>query len=122
VLAEIRNARQARERARAAAAAPAPETRNPGAGKGGAFTQMEDEINSNLKKMVVGSSLNFEEETTVKLIRTIGADFAVIGTYAAEKNANAMIEAGKNASKVLKGIARVGLFFHGCVFSTSRSW
>jgi hypothetical protein len=100
VLAEIRNARLARERARAAAAAPPPEPAKPSSTKGGAFKEMQDEINQNLKKMVVGSSLNFEEEPSIKLIRTIAADFANVGGFAAEKNANAMIEAGKNASKV----------------------
>lgn len=61
---------------------------------------MQEEINQNLKKMVVGSSLNFEEEPSIRLVRTIASDFGNVGSFAAEKNANAMIEAGKNASKV----------------------
>ncbi len=99
VLAEIRNARQARERARAAAAAPPPEPAKASGSKGGAFSAMQDDINANLKKIVVGSSLDFENERTVQLIRSIATDFGVVGQFAAEKKADQMIEAGRAASK-----------------------
>lgn len=99
VLADIRAARLAREKARAAAAAPPVEAVKPSSGKGGAFGVMQDEIDANLKRMVVGSSLDFDSEKTVQLIRSIGGDFSNIGQYAAEKKADAMIEAGKVASK-----------------------
>lgn len=98
VLNDIRKARQARDLQRKQREEEEARARSLPAGKG-AFGDMQDDINANLKKMVVGSSLDFEGERVVQLIRSIATDFGEVGQCAQQKNAEKMIEAGRNASK-----------------------
>lgn len=80
VLADLRKARQQRERDRQAAlAAEAAAAAARKGGDKGAFGAMQDDIDTNLKKMVVGSPLDFENERCIQLIRQIASDFALVG-------------------------------------------
>ena len=99
VLAEIRKARYERQKRLEEAQKPAPMVNiKPGSG-GGAFSAMQDDIDQTFKTMVIGSSLNFENERIVQLIRTVVGDFSTIGQFAAEKKPDEMIAAGKQASQ-----------------------